>query len=363
MGDRGSAFLRFLDRFGGIPLIFLIGLFRKKHTLPSGPWDRIGILATAAIGDTILLSAVINDLQKVCSETKVTLFVGESNYAISRMVCRGLEIVSIPVSNPFKAVRIIQSLGEFDLWLDFGPWPRVNAVITAFVHARYTAGFLTGGQHRHFAYDGFVVHSGAIHEIDNLRRLVSLIGIQSSSLPSLGEYSRPEIKGDYLVIHMFPGGYKSSYKEWKTSNWIFLINELTDKGIKVIVTGAGKDRQKAEAVCLECNNREMILNRAGKMNLEETAAYLEHARLVVSVNTGIMHLAAAAGVPLIALHGPANVNRWGPLSDRAVNFTASSPSAGCLNLGFEYDWKDKNSLDTVDPEKVLITVMKMWESQ
>lgn len=363
MGDRGSSFLRFFDRFGGIPLVILYGLFRKKHEFPGKPWNQIGILATAAIGDTIILSAVLKDLVEQNPKSKFYMFVGESNFGISRMACSEITIISIPVSNPVKAVKIIQKYGNFDLWLDFGPWPRINAVISALVSSKHTLGFMTPGQHRHYAYDSTVIHSAENHEIDNLRRLVESVGVHSTSVPKITGYSRPEIDSDYLVIHMFPGGYKSSYKEWSADNWILLINGLTERGITVVLTGAGKDEAGAEIVYESCKKQEMIINKAGKMNLLETAGYLEHARTVVSVNTGIMHLAAALGTPLIALHGPTNVDRWGPLSERAVNFTASSRSSGCLHLGFEYDSRDRNSLDTVDPEEVLISVIKMYENQ
>ena len=362
MGDRGSLILRFFDRFAGIPLVFCIGFFRKKQHIPEKPWNQIGILATVAIGDTILISAVLKDLATQYPGSRIFLFVGATNAAISRMVCSGLNIVSIPVSNPVKAVRTIRSYGIFDLWLDFGPWPRINAVISSLARARFTVGFSTSGQHRHFAYDCTVTHSSDNHEIENLRKMVESLGIHSTSIPSCSGFTRPEVDGDYAVIHMFPGGYKFFYKEWNRANWIYVINGLTDRNIPVILTGAEKDRIAAEAVYGGCKNPEMILNMAGKMNLKETAGCLEHARTVVSVNTGIMHLAAAVGAPLVALHGPTNVKRWGPLSDHAVNFTATSPSAGCLHLGFEYDRRDRNSLDTVEPEAVLGAVFTIWRN-
>jgi ADP-heptose:LPS heptosyltransferase len=363
VGDRGSSFLRFLDRFGGIPLVAIIGALRKKQVIPEKPWNQIGILATAAIGDTILLSAVIKDFENQIAESRIFLFVGDSNLAVSKMFCSGVTIIPVPVSNPVKAVGIIRSYGFFDLWLDFGPWPRINAVISNFIRAGFSLGFLTPGQHRHYAYDSTVAHSAGNHEIDNLRRLVDSIGVHSTSVPDFSGYSRPEIYSDYFVIHMFPGGYKSSYKEWSIENWILLIDGLTERGFPVVLTGAGKDQVGAELVYKKCKKQELIINKAGKINLSETAGYLEHSRTVVSVNTGIMHLAAALGSPLIALHGPTNVNRWGPLSKIAVNFTASSRSSGCLHLGFEYDSRDRRSLDTVDSREVLETAIKMYENQ
>jgi ADP-heptose:LPS heptosyltransferase len=70
--------------------------------------------------------------------------------------------------------------------------------------------------------------------------------------------------------------------------------------------------------------------------LAQTAAVLRDAAGVVSVNTGVMHLASCLDVPLVALSGPTSVQRWGPLSGSARNATPATGPCGYLNLGFEY---------------------------
>jgi ADP-heptose:LPS heptosyltransferase len=363
MGDRGSVLLRLLDRGVGIPFLGVCSLLvRKKTFFPQTP-GRIGVLATAAIGDTILLSAVLADLVRAKKNSKVTLFVGPTNQAIARMSCPEVEIVPIPVSNPLKAMRIIRTQGFFDLWLDFGPWPRINAVLSLFSRSGYTLGFKTAKQYRHFCYDQAVPHLSTNHEIDNLRQILVPLGIKSRSIPRLSGFPYPECAEPYIIIHMFPGGYKSSFKEWSRKNWVSLVDLLTDEGHNIVLTGAGKDLAAAEAVLAECRNQSLIDNRAGRENLEKTAGLLEYARAVISVNTGIMHLAAALSVPMVALHGPTNVNRWGPLSEMAVNLTATTPSSGCLNLGFEYDRRDPHSMDTIDPHSVYCSLNELLKAQ
>ncbi len=81
MADRGNRLLRRGDFLIGIPLTFLLGALRlKKRPLP--PEDsirRIGILATAAIGDTILISAVLKDLKDRYPEAQMVFFAGGTN--------------------------------------------------------------------------------------------------------------------------------------------------------------------------------------------------------------------------------------------------------------------------------------------
>jgi ADP-heptose:LPS heptosyltransferase len=89
-----------------------------------------------------------------------------------------------------------------------------------------------------------------------------------------------------------------------------------------------------------------IRNRAG-LSLAATAALLAKARLVVSVNTGVMHLAAAVGVPLIALHGPTSARRWGPVGPRAIALESPCDGCGYLDLGFEYSRQPRHCMNAI----------------
>jgi len=363
MADRGNRLYRLIDFWAGVPLVFLFGLFRKrKKVLPTENYvSRIAILATAAIGDTILMSAVLADLREKYPGTELFLFTGSSNMAIAEMICPGYTILRISVSRPLKSIRGIRRMGYFDIWLDFGPWPRINALFTAASRSCYTVGFRTPGQYRHFIYDNPVLHRNDCHELENLRALVAATGVKSNSIPMIEPLWNSDKHGDYTVIHMFPGGYKSHFKEWSRKNWLELIKNLTSRGYPVIITGAPENRIPAEDLVSECSDSGLIRNKAGDIPLKDLPEILREARLVISVNTGIMHMAAACGSPLIALHGPTSVLRWGPVSERAVNIQATSPSAGILNLGFEYDRKDPRSMDTISPLYVFTEALKILD--
>ena len=52
--ERGSKLLKVFDKYIGIPIVFFLGIFKQKKQIPTRI-DKIGILATAAIGDTIIM--------------------------------------------------------------------------------------------------------------------------------------------------------------------------------------------------------------------------------------------------------------------------------------------------------------------
>lgn len=358
MSDRGNALLRFGDRFFGIPLILFLSLFKKRRKKPENI-KSVGILATAAIGDTLLLSPVVKDFVKKYPYAETVIFCGKTNFATFKMALPEMNFITIPVGNPLKSIKIIREY-SFDLFLDFGPWPRINSLLTHFSRSKYKVGFNSINQFRHYIYNEAVPHLNSCHEIDNLRRLVKSFGVDSESVPYLGD-SSPDKAEPYIVVHMFPSGYKAHYKEWSDNRWISLINGLTNSGVEVYLTGAPKDVDSCERIADKCDEKNKIRILAGKTTLKEVGDILSKAIATISVNTGIMHMAAAYNQLVFALHGPTSPLRWGPVCSNKVDFTATSEGAGCLHLGFEYNKSDDHSLDTIDPETVLKEVLNKVE--
>ncbi len=360
MSDRGNSLLRFGDRYIGIPLVFLLGLFKKRVKKPDS-FKTVGILATAAIGDTLLISPVIKDFKKKYPESEVVIFCGKTNRGTFEMVLPEYNLVTIPVNNPIKSLKILREY-RFDLFFDFGPWPRINSLLTFFSRSNYRVGFKSIKQHRHFIYNMVVPHLNTNHELANLRRLVENFDVISESIPVLGR-SEPDLENPYVVVHMFPSGYKAFYKEWSDYKWVNLIDGLTDNGIKVYLTGAPVDVEPCNRIISGCKDIQLVDVKAGKTNLKQAGDILQNAILVISVNTGIMHMAAAYNGCVIALHGPTSPLRWGPVCDNKVDFTGTTKGSGCLHLGFEYVGDDMNSLDTIDENSVLNEALKLYKDK
>jgi len=74
---------------------------------------------------------------------------------------------------------------------------------------------------------------------------------------------------------------------------------------------------------------------AGKLSLEQTAQTINNAKLSISIDTGIMHLASVLNCNLIAIHGPTSPKRWGPLSSKAHFVYLNKSCSPCISLGFE----------------------------
>jgi heptosyltransferase I len=339
MPGRGSHILRKLDKYVGVPLIFCLGVMRRRQQFPE-TIGRIALLNTAAIGDTILMSAPLADLRSAYRNAEIFLLVGPSNYDAACLLSAADSVIKLPVFDPFSAIREIRKL-KLDLLLDFGPWARLNAILTAFSQAKFSAGFRTARQYRHYSYDLAVDHLADSHELDNYRRLVSELDLACGHRPRIDIeqiLSSPDqtMVSPYLVFHLWPGGTGCKLKQWPVERWVRLAEHFVDSGYRILLTGAQSQNSANDEVikAISAARRQFVHNHAG-LSLSATAALLLSARLVVSVDTGVMHMAAALQVPLVALMGPACRRRWGPISASAS--VLESPLSGCgyLNLGFE----------------------------
>jgi heptosyltransferase-3 len=168
-----------------------------------------------------------------------------------------------------------------------------------------------------------------LHELDNFRALTRLLRIECYHLPELDFEGRLQ-KKKRVSIHICPGGSRAYLKRWPLENWDEIISYVTDLGYEVVLTGSVRDRSLLE----RWDSWKKVINLAG-LSLSGTAEELLSSTVVLSVDTGIMHLAAILGCPLIALHGPTSPKRWGALGKNVCALSPKMNYTPCLSLGFE----------------------------
>lgn len=359
---RGSGRLRFLDRYAGIPLLWLGGALRRRRPPPAAP-RSIGIVKAYAIGDTVMLSAIAADLRRAYPEARIVFFAGRDNVGAARLIAGLDEVVAFDISRPWTAVRELRRR-RLDVVLDFGAWPRIEAAVTALAGAGYTVGFQTAGQHRHYCFDAAVEHSAEVHELENYRGLLRELGVEPRAVPSIPRASGGDGLPDrpYVVLHLWPGGYQSWIKEWPLERWSALVAELAARPYAIVLTGGPADAQRTQAFAEVCGSQgHAATNTAGSLGLAGVVSLLASSECVVSVNTGIMHLAAAAGAPTVGLNGPTSGRRWGPLGERSVGLDSEYEGCGYLNLGSEYEGRRTDCMEGISVERVLAAVSSLTQ--
>jgi hypothetical protein len=140
------------------------------------------------------------------------------------------------------------------------------------------------------------------------------------------EAARDLAPGSYLAIH--PGSAWPG-KCWPESHWTGLLTRCARAGFRVALTGSPEERPLAESILAAGppEARASVVDLCGATSLLGSAWVHAHARLSITGDTVAMHLAAAAGTPVLALFGPSNPVETGPYGRGHVVFqTDPSPS-------------------------------------
>ncbi|HNC23034.1 MAG TPA: glycosyltransferase family 9 protein [Opitutaceae bacterium] len=111
------------------------------------------------------------------------------------------------------------------------------------------------------------------------------------------------------AIGLIAGSENNPAKRWPVAHWRALIEARPND--RFVLFGTANDRPITDAVAAGFGDR--VENLAGRTSLPDYCARLQSCRALVTNDTGGMHLANALGVPLIALFGPTNPVRTGPV--------------------------------------------------
>jgi len=121
-----------------------------------------------------------------------------------------------------------------------------------------------------------------------------------------------------------------------------------------LLTGSPSDEDRCDALRQELvaqgTPADVLVGRDG---LGEIARTLAHAELLVSVNTGIMHLGAILGVPTVSINGPTAAHRWGAVGPRVANVCPADGGGGFLDLGFEFRGHSTHTMEKILVEDVV----------
>lgn len=357
--QRGKPRNRALDFWLGTPLLNLLASVRSRRTPPSRV-EHLGVMCSPALGDTLLFSAALRDLRAAFPAARITHVCMRQNLAAAEIIPGADRRLVISLTRPLETIRRLRA-EQFDVLLDFTSWQRLTALYTLLSGARYTIGFETPTQHRGRGYDRTALHREDRHEVQNFRALLHGCGLQppieTGHTPAI-EVEAPQNfpfagERDIVALHLWASGQRSWLREWPQERWVELARLLTLQETLFVITGAPSDLHRIEPIVermhaagLRC---EPFVSPDGFRTL---ANVLRRSRLVVSVNTGVMHLAAIAGARVVAINGPNRNGRWGPVGSQAVGVEAPGEGCGYLHLGFDFRGQATDCMERTTVEQV-----------
>jgi len=129
------------------------------------------------------------------------------------------------------------------------------------------------------------------------------------------------------VVGLFPGS-NAPARRWPADRFAAVARALSQDGLRVVVMGAPSERAVTERVCRDAPG---AVDAGGATDLPGLAALLSMCQLVVTNDTGPMHLAGAVGTPTVTLWGPSDPGEVCPVGARDVRVTgAPLPCKPCF---------------------------------
>ena len=320
--------------------------FRRRHR-PQAP-ARILLLRLERIGDLLMALPAIADARAAAPKAEIDLVVGSWNASVARSI-RGISKVHV-VDAPWlargdkgsgAAVLVGTALGwrarGYDIAMNFEPDVRSNAML-ALSGARWTAGYRSAGGGA--LLDQALDYDPQQHTADNARRLVrSVLGegplpaatgldipieARRQAEQALAGRTRP-----FVAMHAAGG---RQVKQWDPARFATVARRLLeDRGATLILTGGPGDSAIVEDVKRGLPSAN-VLDISNLGDLLSVAAILERCDLMITGDTGPMHLAAAVGTPIVAVFGPSDPRRYAPRGplDRVVR--VDLPCAPCNRI-------------------------------
>lgn len=152
------------------------------------------------------------------------------------------------------------------------------------------------------------------HEVDRWCRLVRWAGGACERSDLRLAFPGPRAEGPYVVIH--PGAASAS-RRWPVHRWALVAEHLVSRGVSVLLTGGPDERDRCARVRADVGPelRGRVHDRAGRLDLPGLAATVAGAQLLLCGDTGVAHVATAAGTRSVLLFGPVAPHLWGPAID------------------------------------------------
>ncbi len=352
---------------------------------------KILVISLAGIGDTLLATPLIHELRANFPDATIdalVLWSGskdllENNPHVNRVFQKNLI-----KAGKFEALRFLWSLrkNHYDISINTHPQSRIHYRIAARIvgaKTRISHEYECSGWLDRKLVNKMLPQDYSRHSIENNLDVLPLIGAKKK-LPShemelfltpdeekwADDFlSKNKLVGQKILgVHVGSGGTKNlPLKRWPLKNYAGLVRRLNKErpDIRVLLFG-GPEESKDHQVVLAQSNRDLTLE-AKTQNLREAAALMKRCSAFLSVDTALMHIAAAVKVPnQIVIEAPTLNATNLPFGNQ---FTlVKNPLVAGRNLDYyRYDGGDIKGtreeliacMASVTIEKVLLTLNKM----
>jgi heptosyltransferase-2 len=315
---------------------------------------NILVLRYRFIGDTILTVPFLRNLRRAEPEARIVWVVAPGTVDVVRGIPYVDELIFWdPVRTHADSRGTHRTLGDklgFIRDLRRRRFDKVyvlkrslsSAIIALLSGARSRVGFNTEGRglllttrvpyrHDRHEVENFLAVLRADHVPVHDTHLEAWLSADERAFAATFLENRGVAEGETLVgIHPFAA---NQTRAWHEDNFVAVANALQERyRVRVVLFGGERDRELAAAMAQRIVPAPVVA--VGETDLRQSMALLSRCHLLVCNDSGVMHLGAAMGVPLVALFGPQSPVKFGPWGERCRVVYHGLPCSPCRQKFF-----------------------------
>ena len=308
--------------------------------------SKICVIKYCCIGDVLITTPLISELREHFPFATIDYCVGDWSESVLRNN-PNLNNIYVVENTPRKLLRkekydlvIILDIGFKAIWNGFLLKPKVLAGIDY-----KSRGFLLDYKFTRTLHD-------CVHERDVYLGLLESMGFHVKTKNMELFLTEKEISwGAELFIQnkwpakktiaIFAGGGNNpgtimSVKQWGTSKYATLVQQLVKQGYSILLLGGKTDidiNKQLLTLISEIEIKNDVKDLSGMYSLGEIASILKNCRLLITNDSGPLHIAAAVGTPTISIWGPTDPNRLKPFGEEHVGIISEKICSPYFSTG------------------------------
>ncbi len=317
--------------------------------------EKVLVVKFFGIGSLVLATPFFRDARMLFPNAEIHLLTLSSNRQIAGMI-PGLDRVHFLDlgANVFSAVAAYSAClfktfkQRYDVLIDMEFYTRASAILSLASMAPVRIGYHSLGVYRGDVQSHRIPFNAYWHVSRNFLSLLGPFGHrQPEQDPALrlefaGRHTEQTdevlaaLGGDetrYIIVNV-NAGELAYERRWLPDRFARLAAMLSKRyGLSCVFIGSRSERPYAQAV-VDAAHREggKVLNVAGELDLESLAQVLKKSLLVISNDSGPLHIAAAVGARVVGFYGPETPVLYGPIGDGHLSFHQSLSCSPCINV-------------------------------
>ncbi len=378
--------MKFIDKYVGIVLCFLIGNLKKivpLHRKPKKEIKKILVIKFWGLGSIVFLLPLLSEIKKKYPSAKIYFLTLQQNKELAELVKTIDEVITLRIGSLlhfiFACLNMLIKLRikKFDLIYDCEFFARFSVIVSYLSVAKETVGYYsTNEKIRGALYTKKVIFDPTVHVSKAFMKILqdespeffdvykrNEIRISSNAYEKVNDLiSKLNIKDRFVCININTS-LLALERRWPQEYFVKVINYLTSRNISVILTGADWNRDYVEKTRQKCNDQQKIFNLSGNIPIEQLLVLFEKCLFFITSDSGPLHLATLVGTPTISFFGPETPNFYGPVGDNNIVFFKNLECSPCMKVDNFKDVKclyGARCIRDIKPEEVIKVISEKF---